>query len=529
MKAEYWLDEGRPPMAPDRCCLHWPLEFPEVFLDRDRPGFDALVGNPPFLGGKRISGPYGRTYREHLVRTVAGGRTGNADLVSYFFLRASQVVREGGTVGLLATNTIAQGDTREVGLDWLTAQGWTILRAVKSRPWPGDATVEVAQLWLYHGKWGSPPTLDAKHVKLITTALEPGSRATGKPYRLHSAEKRSFQGSILATDGFILSPEEAKSLLDADARNADVVMPYMNGEDLNSRPDCTASRYVINFRDWPLERAAEYAQPLAIVRERVMPEVLRKVEEAKRNGSKSYLGWDKRWWQFWNVRGNLYLTINSMKRVLVVAGISKTVQPVLLPNDTVFNQKTVVFAYDDDAHFGLIASGPHYWWTLTYSSSLRSDLNYAPTDCFETFPQPELTDHVSQIGAALDAHRRQLMLNRWEGLTATYNRVHNPKEEAEDIAKLRELHVQLDYAVLAAYGWDDLDLDHDFWETRQGTRFTIGPDARQEILDRLLELNHERHAEEVRLGLATSDASHAATQRRRRQALSNKSIFLSQP
>jgi hypothetical protein len=93
------------------------------------------------------------------------------------------------------------------------------------------------------------------------------------------------------------------------------------------------------------------------------------------------------------------------------------------------------------------------------------------------------------------------MLDRWEGLTATYNRVHNPKEEAADIVELRRLHVELDNAVATAYGWQDLVLDHDFWETRQGTRFTIGPDARVEVLDRLLELNHARYDEEVRMGL----------------------------
>ncbi len=107
-RAQYWLDEGRPAMAPDRACLHWPLEFPEVFAEREKPGFDAVVGNPPFLGGKRISGPLGNSYREHLVRSVAGGRTGNADLVTYFFLRVASLVRPGGGVALLATNTIAR-------------------------------------------------------------------------------------------------------------------------------------------------------------------------------------------------------------------------------------------------------------------------------------------------------------------------------------------------------------------------------------------------------------------------------------
>ena len=501
LRAAYWLDEGRIPMAPERSCLHWPLEFPEVFLDRERPGFDAVVGNPPFQGGKRISGAYGTTYREHLVSAVANGRKGNADLVSYFFLRAAQVVRQVGTVGLLATNTIAQGDTREVGLDWLAARGWTIPRAVKSRPWPGDATLEIAQVWLYQGPWSGQAQLESRPVERITPALEPASRVVGIPYRLRSIEKRSFIGSALNTDQFILSSEEAEDLIGADPQNAEVVMPYMNGEDLNSRPDCSASRYVINFRDWSLERAETYPGPFGLVHERVMPEVLAKVAEAKKKNSNSYVGWDKRWWQFWNVRANLYDAIEGMQRVLVIARVSKAVLPLFVPSGITLNEQLVVFAYDDEAHLGLIASAFHYWWVIARASTLETRTRYTPTDCFETFPQPELTDTVRMAGAGVDSHRRQVMLDRWEGLTATYNRVHNAKEEASDIADLRRLHVELDHAVAAAYGWDDLDLDHDFWETRQGTRFTVGPDARVELLDRLLELNHTRYEEEMRMGI----------------------------
>jgi hypothetical protein len=190
-----------------------------------------------------------------------------------------------------------------------------------------------------------------------------------------------------------------------------------------------------------------------------------------------------------------------MERVLVIAQTSKTLQPVLVPNGQVFSHALVVFSYGDAAHLGLLSSASHYWWTLGHSSTLRTDLRYIPTDCFETFPQPAQIDVIDRVGAALEVHRRQRMLDRWEGLTATYNRVHNPKEESADIAELRRLHVELDLAVAAAYGWEDLLLDHDFWETRQGMRFTVSPDARVELMDRLLELNHARYAEEARSGL----------------------------
>jgi hypothetical protein len=185
------------------------------------------------------------------------------------------------------------------------------------------------------------------------------------------------------------------------------------------------------------------------------------------------------------------------------------------------SEATVVFAYDDDAHFGFLTSAFHYWWTITRASTMRTDVRYTPTDCFETLPQPELTEAVGKAGTDLDAHRRQLMLDRWEGLTATYNTVHNPKEEAADITELRRLHVELDHAVAAAYGWDDLRLDHDFWETRQGTRFTIAPGARVELLDRLLELNHARFAKEQDLYRPTT-----GNPRRRRPAEATGTVSL---
>lgn len=333
----------------------------------------------------------------------------------------------------------------------------------------------------------------------------------GTPYRLSSEEKRSFQGSILATDGFIITPNEAESLLNADARNVDVVMPYLNGDDINSRPDCSASRYVVNFHDWPLEQAEEYSAPFSLVRERVMPEVLRKVAEARNKKSKSYLGWDKRWWQFWNVRADLYRLITQLDRTLVISRVSKHLNFAFTSGSQVLNERLVILAYDDDRHFGLLTSEVHLSWALINSTTHETRPTYFPTDCFETFPQPKLTEVVGETGAALNAHRQQLMLDRWEGLTSTYNRLHDPKEEASDISGLRRLHVDLDHAVAAAYGWEDLRLNHDFWETRQGTRFTVSPEARVELLDRLLELNHEHYAEEVRLGLHDNKAKRGST------------------
>ena len=134
----------------------------------------------------------------------------------------------------------------------------------------------------------------------------------------------------------------------------------------------------------------------------------------------------------------------------------------------------------------------HTWRAVT--------LNYSSSDCFDTFPFPR-SESCGPAGEKYSIARGTVMLERQEGLTKTYNRFHDPDETSADIQKLRELHVEMDQAVAAAYGWTDLDLGHGFHETKQGVRFTISEPARREVLQRLLKLNHERYAEEVAAGL----------------------------
>jgi Helicase conserved C-terminal domain len=261
--------------------FHWPLEFAEVMAERG--GFDAFVCNPPFMGGQKITGNLGEDYREYLVKLLGRGQRGSADLCAYFFLRAASSLRHCGQLGFLATNTIAQGDTREVGLDQLAARGFSIPRAVASRPWPGQASLEVAHVWIRRGGWPAPFVLDDKPIAGIRSFLtEPGA-VTGKPFRLKANEGKSFIGSYVLGMGFVLSADEANNLIDKDPKNKDVLYTYLNGEDLNTRPDQSPSRWVINFFDWPLDRdsapksydgpvAADYPDCLAIVVEKVKPE-----------------------------------------------------------------------------------------------------------------------------------------------------------------------------------------------------------------------------------------------------------------
>ena len=159
------------------CTGRW--RFRKCFCTADRTGFDAIVGNPPFLGGQRITGALGTAYRNFLVEGLAAGRRGSADLVSYFFLRAFGLLQQPGGFGLLATNTIAQGDTREVGLDQLVERGATITRAVPSEPWPGTTSLEVAKVWVRKGEWRGDRVLSGSPVQAISPMLVVPGRAPG--------------------------------------------------------------------------------------------------------------------------------------------------------------------------------------------------------------------------------------------------------------------------------------------------------------------------------------------------------------
>ncbi|MEO3778171.1 DNA methyltransferase [Micromonospora sp. B11E3] len=474
-----WLRGSRPePVRP----LHWPLEFPEVV---NRGGFDAVIGNPPFVGGQRLTGAIGPDVREYLVERIGRGKRGSADLCSYFLLRNLSVTGR-GRVGIIATNTIAQGDTREVGLDQVLDMGWTVYRANKSQPWPGTASLEVSLLWVGHAAEGEQPILDGRPVPGITPSLDARSRVTGKPHRLAANADQSFQGANLVGKGFLLDPEQAQALIVKDTRNKDVLFPYLNGEDLNGRPDCSASRWVVNFHDWTLEHAQEYPDCFKIVKREVKP-------FREKNNRKVYRDY---WWQFGEKRPAMQKAINGLDRVLVIALVSKTGLPVFVPTGQVFSHMLGVFATNRAENLAALSSNVHFaWWTTKGESSLRSDPRYTPSDGFETFPQPESTERMARVGAELDSYRRSVMLGRELGLTKLYNLIHDEQVTSADIRRLREIHVEIDEAVAEAYGFN-VPLGHGFHQTRQGVRYTIDPSAQVDILDLLLELNHQRHREE---------------------------------
>jgi hypothetical protein len=493
-RAGTWLALDLPEGAFARRPLHWALEFPEVF---DKGGFDAIVGNPPFLGGQKLTGALGPAYREYLVHSLGHGVRGSADLVAYFVLRAHELINPAGQTGLIATNTLTQGDTREVGLDQVVAGGVMLRGAVKSERWPSrSAALEFCAIWTSRGPVdpAAPRLLNGMPVTAITPSLDPASRATGNPHRLAANASLSFIGSYVLGLGFTMAPEQGLALIEKDESNRDVLFPYINGQDLNSRPDHSGSRYVINFHDWPEARARTYPDCYEQVARLVKPE--REVKIYSKSAR-------DRWWLYERARPELYTAITGFARVVVITRHSKAVMPAMVPTGQVFSEATVVFATEDAAMLALLSSSPHYWWAAARASSMKADLRYTPSDVFETLAMPELTGRMRELGDRLYQERRDVMLSRDAGLTATYNLVFDSKCVDADIAGLRELHREIDEAVFLAYGWEglvDQGLDHGFHPAGAYTRYTVGPAIQREILDRLLELNHARYAEEAAKG-----------------------------
>lgn len=464
--------------------LHWVIEAPDVIVEHG--GFDAVIGNPPFLGDHKLSVAVGANVREWLSHVVADHSTGKADLVAYFALQGHRLTSAGGCIGIIATNSVAQGATRQVGLDRMIGSGFQITRAVRSEPWPAASAV-----LQYAAFWGTKATVDdgvlavadGVSVSRISSSLEPAGRVEGKPYSLRANSSMAFKGIETYGRGFVVNPQLASEWIEADTRNAEVLAPFLNGDDVNSHPAQQASRWVINFGGRSEEEAARYQLPFKHVQELVKPEREKAAPDVRKAP----------WWQFWRSRPAMLSAIAGKPEVLVIAITSKTQMPVRVSAEQVLSNALVVFAIDDHGGQAILSSSIHQAWALQNGSALKDDARYTPSAVLETFPFPTNFDGQVAVGRVLDQVRGEIMRRRQLGLTDLYNMINSQTVKGDpDIDRMREIHAEVDESVMAAYGWHDLPLHHGFHTYRQMQRWTFAPAARVEILDRLLELNHER-------------------------------------
>ncbi len=527
--------------------FHWFIEFPEVFSCG---GFDCVLGNPPYLGDKKQKKAFGENFLEYIKSNYDVGIN---DLVVYFFNRIYSLINDRKYLALITTSSISQGDMRSGALDNIQNNNGNIIYAIKSLKWPGVANLNVALVVIKKGNIEREIIeLNGRKEKYISSFLT-SEVQLGEPFTIKANENKMYTGYYFLGDGFLLTNKRAKEIIDSDPKYKDVILEFINGDDLNDSVGQNPSRSIINFYDWPLNEAYdldlkvprgrpyanEYPICLDIVENLVKPERQRwKVDE---NGNEIIGEYalrkplPERWWIYGENRPGMRNAIKKLKNVFVTAQTTKYLNFVQLESNIAVSQTAFVLASEEYSLYTIVQSGIHFEWLLCYGNRMGEGFRYAPSRCFETFPFPQNTNFKSKletIGLIYHEHRKQLMFGMQLGLTKTYNLFHSNAivakqenvldkqvvflkkhlertstnfiydEALQNIIKLRELHVQIDEAVLEAYEWTDIQLRHDFYEVdylpeNDRIRYTIHPEARKEILKRLLALNHKINNEEI--------------------------------
>jgi hypothetical protein len=464
------------------------------------------------MGGLKLSETLGDGYNTFLMSTFRAASK-KADLCAYFFLRAYQLGNPHLTAGLLATNTISQGVTRRSSLDRLLDSGCSIYRSIKSFAWPGQAAVIAAMIHFSTRNWEGLRYCDNQPCRQINALLDPDDSALGQPERLLSNTGKCFQGATMWGDEFFLDEVVARQFLSDYPMNEDIVKPAMGGRELNNSPIVVPNRWAVNFGEMSRQEAERYQGVFKYV-------------EANLRDKRSTLDSVKyervvvQWWKYFHSRSDLFDGIRrlNLRRVLARSRVSDLHMMAFVESDIIFTDALVVFLSDSDAHFAILQSTLHDVWVRVYASTLKNDVRYVVSDCFDTFPLPTSLSGLGDIGNRYYVRRGELMVARNAGLTRTYNLFHNCEHHETDVEDLRRLHGEMDYAVAAAYGWTDLDLGHDFHPTKHGIRYTISEAARRTVLDRLLALNHERYAAEQSAAAAAPRPKAKARKRAPEQA-----------
>ena len=514
----YWRGEQKPQgqgvrvakaLGEKKRFFHWYLEFPEVM---ERGGFDCILGNPPYLGGTHLSGTYGYAFCECMKWRYAP--TGLSDLVVYFLRRIYCLLRESGITSIITTNSIVDGDIRKDGLEQVVSTGAEIIMAVRGLKWPGPANLVVSLLAVHKGKWAGPKALDNQRVMQINSFFENGEEF-GAPAQLAEQSNMMYEGyKPLDGGGFSITAEEASHLIAHNHENREVIFKIINGYEINNEPEQRATQDIIFFFDKSREDASAYEAVFTLVEERVKP--FRAGQ--KRASNRDY------WWVFGEKRPGLTRKLRDLSRCFAVARTTKHLCFSAVEREILLSEALKAFTTDRWDLFTVVQSTLHEVWARKYSGSLKQDLRYSPSKCFDTFPFPEglwqtVNPALAELGERYHQHRKALMKSLWLGLTKIYNLFHDAQLTPEKVAKvskkdaetaavgyeslleLRRLHVALDLAVRDAYGWQDLGLDHDFHEVEtlaenDRIRYTISPAARREVLKRLLAENHARAEKE---------------------------------
>lgn len=479
------LPAGRSARRP----FHWPLEFPEVF-DGQEPGFDSMIGNPPFLGGRRMRAILGDCYLGYLTDSLTVGGSANANLCAYFFLRITQLFKRYGTWGLIATSAISEGDSRRTGLNRIIDGGNKIYQATPLMEWPGNAAVTIALVWTYGGEWAGKVRLDGMEVSSINASLAEDVSVSWEPADLVQNKGKAFQGSNILGKGFVLEPQEADALLSKEPKSKEIIRQFLRGEDFVDSPTQKAKKLIIDFGGMPLSKetapanyfgqvAENYRECLSRITEKVKPE--RALQKRK--------PYREKWWQYAEKCTSLYTAITGFSRVIFQPSPSKHLAFCFVDSDQVFSGPHTVIAADDLCTLGVLISSIHAEWCWAFCSTMPSgSRRYNPSD-FLKFPFPENSGQVASIAEVFDTQRCEFMRERSIGVGAFMNMLHDERCSDSRIFGFRSALKELDGAIFQMYGWSDLEIEYQFRVIGKGKRLGLTPNLAKEVMNRLKNLN----------------------------------------
>ena len=406
------------------------------------PKADAIIGNPPFLGGRKFRNELGDSYTEKLYEKFPNVK-GQPDFCVFWFRKSADHINESGRAGLVGSNSISQNVAREASLDYIVKKGGIIHEAISTQKWSGDAVVHVSLV-----NWSkinpSEFILDNQNVSFITTSLS-NETPVDSAVRLKTNKKYSFESCKLAGKGFVVSEEEAKQWINDDPRNSDVVKPMMDGRSLIYPFE--KYDWVIDFNEMSIEEASSYHLPFKRVRETLREERLTSNNSRKR----------EKWWLFERSRPamrkameglNLYFCLTKHSKFVMFSPVAMHILPC---------EANIVVNSDDFYVLGVLLSSTHRIWANAQSSTIKGDTRYTNTTCFETFPFPQtpspaIVQQIRDKALALHQYRSDQMEQKQWGITKLYNAYFH-----EPASQLYQLHKQLDALVLQAYRFSPND------------------------------------------------------------------------
>ena len=436
----------------------------------DWPQVDVIIGNPPYQAKNKMVQEYGQEYVDR-VGAKFPEVSGLADYCVFWFRRTHDSLKEGGRAGLVGTNTIRQNYSREGGLEYIVANRGTIVEAVSTQVWPGDAAVHVSIVNWVRGQAPGPKKLfkqlgdrldspwQVYELEDINAALSPGVDITqARSIRVNSESPACYQGQTHGHEGFLLTTEEAKTFF-RDTNSKAIIHPYMTGEDLLGAGG--PQRYAIDLNHCgELIEAMQYSRAFARIESIVMQDMMDKAaSEQEKTGKPTgpRQSHARRWWKFWRGRPKLLSELAKIDRYIACARVTKRpifafVHSSIRPNDAL-----QVFPLPDNYSFGILQSGMHWEWFTERCSTLKGDFRYTSNTVFDSFPWPQSptkaqVKQIAEMSTILREIRRSHMATHGLSLRDLYRTLELPGRNS-----LRDAHAKLDAAVRDAYGMSKSD------------------------------------------------------------------------